>query len=72
MLLDVSYTVHQFIENLPDSLAEYKQLVQSSFPNLVDTKLMASTYPFRELISSSVLFDLLKTVQSDPFVLPSK
>jgi poly(A)-specific ribonuclease len=70
MLLDVSLTVNQFVDELPPTLAEFKVLVQATFPNLIDTKLMASSHPFREHISSTVLYDLVKRVQSDPFTLP--
>jgi len=70
MLLDVSHTISQFVDELPNNLADYKLIVQSAFPNVVDTKLMASTHPFRELMSSTVLFDLMKKLQSEPFCLP--
>ena len=70
MLLDVAHTVHQFIDELPPTLADFKILVQSTFPNLVDTKLMASSHPFREFINSTVLYDLLKRVHSTPFSMP--
>jgi len=71
-LLDVTHTIHQFLADLPDNLAEFKLMVQETFPNLVDTKYMSSSGPFRELIPSHVLFDLAKRIQQDPFQLPSK
>ena len=70
MLLDVSHTVHQFIDELPDNLADYKNLVQDTFPNLIDTKYMSTSHPFRELIQSTVLNELFKKVQKSPFILP--
>jgi poly(A)-specific ribonuclease len=70
MLLDVSHTISQFVDELPNNLADFKNVVQSAFPNIVDTKLMASTHPFREQMTSTVLFDLLKKLQSEPFSMP--
>lgn len=72
MLLDISHTIHHFLEELPDNLADFKELVQTTFPNLVDTKHMSSAGPFRELISSHVLFDLAKRIEQPPFKLPSE
>ncbi|ODM91508.1 Poly(A)-specific ribonuclease PARN, partial [Orchesella cincta] len=70
MILDIAHSIHQFVDDLPEDLATFKALVQTAFPNLVDTKLMCCTHPFRELFSSSVLGDVLKRVQDDPFSLP--
>ncbi|CAL8117082.1 unnamed protein product [Orchesella dallaii] len=71
MILDIAHSIHQFVDDLPEDLATFKALVQTAFPNLVDTKLMCCTHPFRELFSSSVLGDVLKRVQDDPFSLPT-
>jgi len=70
MLLDICHTVSQFVEELPDNLADFKELVQDTFPNLIDTKYMCTSHPFREMISSSVLGDLAKRIQEEPFNLP--
>lgn len=72
MLLDIAHSVHQFVEELPDNLADFKTLVQKTFPNLIDTKYMASSNPFKEYISSTVLFDVCKSVQQEPFKLPGE
>lgn len=58
------------MSDLPDDLQSFKKLVQETFPNLVDTKLMCCTHPFRELFSTTVLADVLKRVQEEPFGLP--
>jgi poly(A)-specific ribonuclease len=70
MLLDVGHTVHQFVDELPDNLADFKELVQDTFPNLIDTKYMSTSHPFRELVQSTVLGELVKKVQAPPFQLP--
>uniref|UniRef100_A0A0L8HVV5 Poly(A)-specific ribonuclease PARN n=1 Tax=Octopus bimaculoides TaxID=37653 RepID=A0A0L8HVV5_OCTBM len=67
MLLDIIHILHQFHSPLPQEYEEFKGFLHSQFPNLIDTKLMASTSPFRELVSSSSLGDLLNILQTKPF-----
>lgn len=67
MLLDVSHAINQFVDDLPETLAEFKNCVQTALPNLVDTKLMACQLPFRELFKSSVLSDVIKRLETEPF-----
>uniref|UniRef100_A0A673HJD3 Poly(A)-specific ribonuclease PARN n=1 Tax=Sinocyclocheilus rhinocerous TaxID=307959 RepID=A0A673HJD3_9TELE len=47
MLLDVMHTIHQFCGPLPEELDDFKEVAMSVFPRLLDTKLMASTQPFK-------------------------
>uniref|UniRef100_A0A2D4H544 Uncharacterized protein n=2 Tax=Micrurus corallinus TaxID=54390 RepID=A0A2D4H544_MICCO len=47
MLLDVMHTIHQFYCSLPEDFREFKELATCVFPRLLDTKLMASTQPFK-------------------------
>ncbi|KAL4593345.1 Poly(A)-specific ribonuclease PARN, partial [Arapaima gigas] len=47
MLLDVMHTIHQFCCPLPEDLNDFKEVTMSVFPRLLDTKLMASTQPFK-------------------------
>ena len=47
MLLDLAFTIQQFIQPLPATLDEFKAILSSTFPRLVDTKLMGSMLPFR-------------------------
>uniref|UniRef100_A0A8B9J498 Poly(A)-specific ribonuclease PARN n=1 Tax=Astyanax mexicanus TaxID=7994 RepID=A0A8B9J498_ASTMX len=54
MLLDVMHTIHQFYCPLPE---DFKEVTMCVFPRLLDTKLMASTQPFKvSLIYCSVLY----------------
>lgn len=69
MMLDISHAINQFIDDLPDNLADFKNVVQTTFPNLVDTKLMSCQLPFRELMKSSVLTDVMKRLETEPFTL---
>uniref|UniRef100_A0AAY4B700 Poly(A)-specific ribonuclease RNA-binding domain-containing protein n=1 Tax=Denticeps clupeoides TaxID=299321 RepID=A0AAY4B700_9TELE len=47
MLLDVMHTIHQFYCPLPEDLNDFKEVTMCVFPRLLDTKLMASTHPFK-------------------------
>uniref|UniRef100_A0A671TQR7 Poly(A)-specific ribonuclease PARN n=1 Tax=Sparus aurata TaxID=8175 RepID=A0A671TQR7_SPAAU len=47
MLLDVMHTIHQFYCPLPEDLQDFKEVTMCVFPRLLDTKLMASTQPFK-------------------------
>ena len=60
----------QFVAPLPEDYEEFKELVKISLPKIVDTKLMATTSPLKEDILSSVLEDLVKTMDQAPFKLP--
>ncbi|XP_065500634.1 poly(A)-specific ribonuclease PARN isoform X2 [Caloenas nicobarica] len=70
MLLDVMHTIHQFYCPLPDDLSEFKELTSCVFPRLLDTKLMASTQPFKEIINNTSLAELEKRLKEVPFSPP--
>uniref|UniRef100_A0AAQ5X6Y9 Poly(A)-specific ribonuclease PARN n=1 Tax=Amphiprion ocellaris TaxID=80972 RepID=A0AAQ5X6Y9_AMPOC len=68
MLLDVMHTIHQFYCPLPevqDGFFKY-----GVFQQLLDTKLMASTQPFKELITNTSLAELEKQLKENPFKSP--
>ncbi|KAG6937537.1 poly(A)-specific ribonuclease [Chelydra serpentina] len=67
MLLDVMHTIHQFYCPLPEDLSEFKELAACVFPRLLDTKLMASTQPFKEIINNTSLAELEKRLKEIPF-----
>ncbi|XP_042554340.1 poly(A)-specific ribonuclease PARN [Dipodomys spectabilis] len=67
MLLDVMHTVHQFYCPLPPDLNEFKEMTTCVFPRLLDTKLMASTQPFKEIINNTSLAELEKRLKETPF-----
>lgn len=67
MMLDLIHIIDQFFCPLPYDLEAFKSTVQAIFPRIIDTKLMASTQPFKDLIPSTVLGDLAKHVSADPF-----
>ncbi|XP_057605535.1 poly(A)-specific ribonuclease PARN-like [Hippopotamus amphibius kiboko] len=67
MLLDVMHTVHQFYSPLPMDLNEFKEMTTCVFPRLLDTKLMASTQPFKDIINNTSLAELEKRLKETPF-----
>uniref|UniRef100_A0A671SVH2 Poly(A)-specific ribonuclease PARN n=1 Tax=Sinocyclocheilus anshuiensis TaxID=1608454 RepID=A0A671SVH2_9TELE len=71
MLLDVMHTIHQFCGPLPEELDDFKEVAMSVFPRLLDTKLMASTQPFKEIISNTSLAELHKQLREKPFRSPT-
>ncbi|KAM4604209.1 poly(A)-specific ribonuclease PARN [Polymixia lowei] len=70
MLLDVMHTIHQFYCPLPEDLQDFKEVTMCVFPRLLDTKLMASTQPFKEMISNTSLAELEKQLKESPFKPP--
>ncbi|KAM9856589.1 poly(A)-specific ribonuclease PARN [Aulostomus maculatus] len=70
MLLDVMHTIHQFYCPLPEDLQDFKEVTMCVFPRLLDTKLMASTQPFKELITNTSLAELEKQLKENPFKAP--
>ncbi|XP_023560182.1 poly(A)-specific ribonuclease PARN [Octodon degus] len=67
MLLDVMHTIHQFYCPLPVDLKEFKEMTTCVFPRLLDTKLMASTQPFKDIINNTSLAELEKRLKETPF-----
>ncbi|XP_029006735.1 poly(A)-specific ribonuclease PARN [Betta splendens] len=70
MLLDVMHTIHQFYCPLPEDLQDFKEVTMCVFPRLLDTKLMASTQPFKEVITCTSLAELEKQLKESPFKPP--
>ncbi|XP_030635781.1 poly(A)-specific ribonuclease PARN [Chanos chanos] len=70
MLLDVMHTIHQFYCPLPEDLNDFKEVTMCVFPRLLDTKLMASTQPFKDLISNTSLAELERQLKEKPFKPP--
>ncbi|XP_040295573.1 poly(A)-specific ribonuclease PARN isoform X1 [Bufo bufo] len=70
MMLDVMHTISQFYCHLPEDLEEFKRLTNCVLPRVLDTKLMASTQPFKAIIAHTVLAELEKRLQLPPFKPP--
>ncbi|RDD43985.1 Poly(A)-specific ribonuclease PARN [Trichoplax sp. H2] len=67
MLHDILHLVHQFIAPLPNDYYEFKEIVNTAFPNLYDTKLMATTEPIKTYFADSSLAAAEKRSQKEPF-----
>eukprot|EP00794_Sanderia_malayensis_P008987 gene8987-9947_t len=65
MLLDLMLTIGQFFTILPETLDEFKELVQTVFPKLVDTKLLSTTQPLKDKLGSSRLADLFACLRDN-------
>jgi len=61
-LLDILHTYRQFLSPLPDTFDEFKNILRTTFPKLMDTKLIGSTDPVKQLIPSTHLGDAYSTV----------
>lgn len=70
MLLDVAFTLSQFVAPLPTDYQEFKAMASSALPKLVDTKLMANSAPFKAEIFNSSLEELLRTASLPPYSMP--
>ena len=71
MLMDICFMINQFVAPLPETLSEFKSLLNRHFPFVCDTKLMANTTPFKEDITDTSLEELLRILlQGKPFDMP--
>lgn len=68
MLTDVMQILRQFFSSpLPEKYDDFKSMTNSLFPNILDTKHMASTTPLKELIQNTALGEMDKILSKDPF-----
>jgi len=70
MILDIAHTLNQFCGPLPDSYQDFKSMTREVFPNILDTKLMANTIPFKDEISNSSLEGMMEIVSKEPYKMP--
>lgn len=64
------YCIRQFFRPLPEAYSEFKSLVHELFPYIIDTKYLCTHDQLRDLLTSTVLIDVLRGVRKDPFALP--
>uniref|UniRef100_A0A146M4P1 Poly(A)-specific ribonuclease PARN n=1 Tax=Lygus hesperus TaxID=30085 RepID=A0A146M4P1_LYGHE len=69
-LLDLCHIVEQFVDRLPQDYLQFKDMVKSLFPKIIDTKFLCSEGPLKDLFPSTVLSALMETVSKPPFQLP--
>ncbi|XP_057366976.1 poly(A)-specific ribonuclease PARN-like [Daphnia carinata] len=67
MLLDLCHILGQFCAPLPEDYHDFKGMVNTFFPRFIDTKVMATTKPFRDILQNSALERLLSSLLAAPF-----
>ena len=63
MLLDILYTIQQFVAPLPEDCDEFKEVMKSALPQVIDTKLIASSSPLKEDFPGTSLEELHKILE---------
>jgi hypothetical protein len=67
MLTDTMQILRQFFSQLPENFEDFKSMTNALFPNVIDTKYMASLAPLKELITNTTLGDMDKILSKEPF-----
>jgi poly(A)-specific ribonuclease len=67
MLTDTMQILRQFFSPLPESFEDFRSMTNALFPNILDTKYMASLTPLKELINNTTLGDMDKILDKEPF-----
>ncbi|CAF2883730.1 unnamed protein product [Rotaria sp. Silwood2] len=65
--MDMLHIINQFFTPIPPSYDEYKSIVKSLFPKLIDTKTIASTSIFQNVITNTALNAVYKTIRDPSF-----
>ncbi|CAF1076463.1 unnamed protein product [Rotaria sordida] len=65
--LDMLHIINQFFTPIPSPHDEYKFIVKSLFPKLIDTKTIASTSFFQNIISNTALHAIYKIIRESSF-----
>lgn len=66
-LLDLMYLTTQCFDELPADYNDFKTLIHRIFPNVIDTKFIASSEKFKEMFPSSVLNQMQERLAQEPF-----
>ncbi|CAG8506171.1 5976_t:CDS:10 [Dentiscutata heterogama] len=67
-LLDICQIVHQFWQDLPEKLKDWKKLVHGLFDVIIDTKHLAATHrKLQSLLPKNSVQDILEIVQEEQF-----
>ncbi|XP_014248579.1 poly(A)-specific ribonuclease PARN-like isoform X2 [Cimex lectularius] len=69
VLLDLCHMVHRFIDPLPEDYLEFKEMLHTIFPKILDTKYLVSE-ALSDLIPSSHLPGVVEAIMKSPFELP--
>jgi poly(A)-specific ribonuclease len=68
MLTDIMQMMRQFFSStLPSKYDDFKSMTTSLFPNIIDTKYVASVQPLKDIISNTALGEMDKILAKEPF-----
>ncbi|CAF1372500.1 unnamed protein product [Adineta steineri] len=65
--MDILHIINQFFTPIPSNYEDYKSIIKSLFPKLIDTKTIASTSIFQNIISNTALNAIYKTIREPSF-----
>ncbi|CAF1641085.1 unnamed protein product, partial [Adineta ricciae] len=65
--MDILHIINQFFTPIPAPYEDYKSIVRSLFPKLIDTKTVASSSIFQNIISNTALNAVYKTIREPSF-----
>lgn len=71
MFYDLFFTVTHFFSQPPHILHDYKLLLTSLFPLIIDTKLMSTTQPLQQKCSGTSLKALMNCIEDDRLPKPN-
>lgn len=63
MILDLLHVINRFCFELPEDYVNFKEAAQLVFPSIIDTKHMANSPPFNELVKNKDLASLQKELE---------
>lgn len=70
LCLDLLHLIDKFMVPLPGDYEEFKSCANCLFPKIIDTKTMASSEAFKDLIDNTVLSKLVNFFNQKPFTIP--
>ncbi|XP_023224313.1 poly(A)-specific ribonuclease PARN-like isoform X2 [Centruroides sculpturatus] len=70
IMLDLMYTINSYIYPLPQEYNDFKEMLKCTFPQILDTKVLANSEHLKDSINNSTLSNLLNILLKDPFKLP--
>lgn len=71
IIIDLCHIFHHFYRAIPVEFEEFQKEINSIFPVVIDTKMIAYSAPsLQSLITNTTLGDIARIFDKDPFVLP--
>lgn len=70
IMLDLMHTINSYIYPLPQEYNDFKDILKCTFPQILDTKVLASSEYLKDYINNTGLNNLLNIILKEPFKLP--